>query len=70
MNQYISESEAQIKFGNPKRPIEPGQYELYGEFEGGVFNPKIQKWDMESLGKWHVNLTVVEDFYFEHGNGD
>lgn len=70
MNQYISESEAQIKFGNPKRPIEPGQYELYGEFEGGVFDPKLHAFDMKPMGVWSVKLVVVEDFYFEHGNGD
>lgn len=70
MRQIMRQTEAQIFFNRPTKPIEPGQYEVFGEFEGGVFNPKIMAFDMKPLSSYSMKLIVVEDSYYEHGNGD
>lgn len=64
----ISQSEATKLL---KTPYLLGLYSVHMVLEGGVFEPKLNRYNVKPLfSSDDIRVSIVEDFYFEHGNGD
>ena len=72
MKKVITKDGYEIPF-NLKFDSHPvGNYELHYRFMGSMFNPAKGRDDTHNLleGTVPFKIIEVEDFYFEHGNGD